>query len=53
MLGVSADGKTVKLAVPDRRIGRVYDFKFNDMKAADGEELLHAEAYFTLNAIPK
>ena len=22
-------------------------------KAADGEELLHAEAYFTLNAIPK
>jgi Glucose / Sorbosone dehydrogenase len=53
VLGVSADGKTVKLAVPDRRIGRVYDFKFNDMKAADGEELLHAEAYFTLNAIPK
>lgn len=53
VLGVSADGKTVKLAVPDRRIGRVYDWKFNDVKAADGEELLHAEAYFTLNAIPK
>ncbi len=53
VLGVSADGKTVRLAVPDRHIGRVYDWKLNEVKSASGEELLHAEAYYTLNAIPK
>jgi hypothetical protein len=53
VLSVSKDGKSVKLAVPGRRTGRVYDLKLNDVKSADGDELVHAEAYYTLNAVPK
>lgn len=53
VVGVSKDGKTVSLAVPGRRPGRVYDLKLNDVKSATGEDLLHAEAYYTLNAVPK
>ena len=51
--GVSKDGKTVSLAVPGRRVGRVYDLKLNDVRSADGDDLLHTEAYYTLNAIRK
>ncbi len=50
---VSKDGKTVSLAVPGRRVGRVYDLKLNDVRSADGDDLLHTEAYYTLNAIRK
>jgi hypothetical protein len=53
VLGVSQDGRTVSMSVPGRRVGRVYDLKLNDVKSAAGDELLHAEAYYTLNAIPK
>ncbi len=50
---VSADGKTVSIDVPDRRVGRVYDFKLNGVKSAEGQGLLHAEAYYTLNELVK
>ncbi len=50
---VSADGKTVSIDVPDRRVGRVYDFKLNGVKSAEGQGLLHAEAYYSLNELVK
>ena len=50
---VSVDGKTVSIDVPDLRVGRVYDFKLNGVKSAEGQGLLHAEAYYTLNELVK
>ncbi len=50
---VSADKKTVSLTVPDRKPGRVYDFALTGVKAADGEPVLHPEAYYTLNELVK
>ncbi len=50
---VSEDRRTVSVAVPDLRIGRVYDFKLNGVKSAEGQDLLHTEAYYTLNELGK
>jgi hypothetical protein len=50
---LSADRKTVSLTVPDRKPGRVYDFALTGVKAADGEPVLHPEAYYTLNELVK
>lgn len=50
---LSADQKTVTITVPERRIGRVYEFRLGGIKDSEGQELLHPEAYYTLNAIPK
>jgi len=50
---LSGDRKTVSVDVPERRVGRVYDFKLNGVKSADGQGLLHAEAYYTLNELLK
>jgi hypothetical protein len=48
-LKVSADGKTVALAVEGRRVGRVYELHLDGVKSADGDAVLHPEAYYTLN----
>ena len=50
---LSEDRKTVSIAVPELRVGRVYDFKLNQVKSAEGQDLLHAEAYYTLNELVK
>lgn len=50
---ISEDRKTVSIAVPELRVGRVYDFKLNQVKSAEGQDLLHAEAYYTLNELVK
>jgi len=50
---VSKDGKTVSLIVPDRRKGRVYELRLNNVKTPDGEAVLHPEAYYTLNELVK
>ena len=50
---VSADGKTVSLAVDGLRPGRVYELRLDGVKSADGEPVLHPEAYYTLNEIPQ
>lgn len=50
---ISEDKKTVSLTVPDLHPGRVYDFKWNGVKALSGEPLLHPEAYYTLNELVK
>src|SRR5262249_43252857 len=49
---VSADGKTVSLTVPGLRRGRVYELTAN-VKDAQGEPILHPEAYYTLNEVPR
>ncbi len=50
---LSADGKTLSIAGPELARGRVYDFNFVGVKSKDGEALLHADAYYTLNELVK
>ena len=50
---LSADGRTLSLAVPDLARGRLYDLRLSGVHTADGEELLHGEAYYTLNELPR
>jgi hypothetical protein len=49
---VSADRKKVSLAVGGFRPGRVYELHLNGIKSADGDAVLHPEAYYTLNELP-
>jgi hypothetical protein len=50
---VSADGKTASLALDGFRPGRVYELHLDGVKSADGEGVLHPEAYYTLNDVPR
>lgn len=50
---LSADGKTLSLAVEGLRKGRVYAIRLDGLKTPDGEKLLHDEAYYTLNELVK
>jgi hypothetical protein len=49
---VSADRRRVALAVDGLRRGRVYEVHLDGVRAADGETVLHPEAYYTLNELP-
>jgi hypothetical protein len=46
---VSPDGRTVSLQVKGLHIGRVYELHLDGIRSADGEAVLHPEAYYTLN----
>ncbi len=48
---VSADRRTVSLALSGFRKGRVYELHLDGLKSADGETLVHSEAYYTLNEL--
>jgi hypothetical protein len=50
---LSDDGKTLFVPVEALRKGRVYDFRIDGVKTRDGEPILHAEAYYTLNELVK
>ena len=50
---VSDDGLSVNVDVEGLVQGHVHDFHLPNMKSSDGESLLHASAYYTLNEIPK
>ena len=50
---VSDDGLTVSLAIEGRREMFVNELIAKGIRSADGEPLLHAHAYYTLNRIPK
>jgi hypothetical protein len=52
-VAVATDRKSVSLAVPDLHRGRVYDIRLNGVKSADGEAVLHPEAYYTVNELVK
>ena len=49
---VSDDRRRVALAVTSFKPGRVYELRLDGVKSADGDAILHPEAYYTLNEIP-
>lgn len=49
---LSEDGQKVSLKVPRRDTKRVYHLQLKGMKSADGVDLLHGDAWYTLNAVP-
>jgi hypothetical protein len=50
---VSADGRSVRLVVKGLVEGNIHELTSKGVKSAEGEGLLHPEAYYTLNQIPK
>ena len=48
---LSADRRQVSLAAGGFRPGRVYELHVQGVKSADGEAVLHPEAYYTLNEL--
>ncbi len=50
---VGADGKRVRLWVDGLQEGHIHDLTAAGVRSADGAPLLHNEAYYTLNYIPK
>ena len=50
---VAQDRKTASLTVTGLRRGRIYELNLDGVRSADGEGLLHTEAYYTLNDLPK
>ena len=49
---VSADRMKASLKVDGFRPGRVYELHLDGIKSADGDAVLHPEAYYTLNQLP-
>ena len=50
---VSDDGLTVELKVDGLRRSYVHELVAKGLRSAKGLPLLHADAYYTLNEIPK
>ena len=50
---VASDGRSVHLTVEGFRAGYVYELAIDEVPGADGETLLHPNAYYTLNVIPR
>ncbi len=50
---VSRDGLQVRLKIKGLVLGHVHTFDLQPMRGAKGEKLVHVNAYYTLNEIPK
>jgi len=50
---ISDDGRTARIRIDDLRAGYVHELHLDGIRSADGQPLLHAEAYYTLIEIPK
>lgn len=50
---LSADGKTLSVPVDGLKKGRVFEIRLDGLTTADGEKVLHPEAYYTLNELVK
>ena len=50
---VAPDNKSVYLKVDGLKAGNIHELTSAGVKSADGQPLLHKEAYYTLNRIPK
>jgi hypothetical protein len=50
---LSKDGKTLSVAVGGRKKGRIYEMRLDGLTTADGEKVLHPEAYYTVNELVK
>ncbi|TLP81443.1 plastocyanin/azurin family copper-binding protein [Maribacter sp. ACAM166] len=49
---VAEDGLSVKLTVHGMRLGFIHQLTISDIKATNGEKLLHDTGYYTLNEVP-
>jgi hypothetical protein len=49
---VSKDGKSVRLYVDGLQEGHIHDLALPGVRNADGQPLVHPQAYYTLNCIP-
>jgi glucose/arabinose dehydrogenase len=49
---VAEDGRSVRLVVKGLQQGHVHELKVPHIRSAEGDLLLHPEAYYTLNYIP-
>lgn len=49
---VAADGRSVRLTVSKLTRGHVHELHLDGVRNAQGEPLLHTQAYYTLNEIP-
>jgi glucose/arabinose dehydrogenase len=52
-VAMGADGKSVRLTVDGLQEGHIHDLALTGVRSRDGEGLLHPQAYYTMNAIPK
>ena len=52
-VSLSPDGKTVSVTGPDLAPGRVYELRADGITSADGEPVLHPDAYYTVNELVK
>lgn len=50
---VAPDGKKVQLVIDGMQIGHVHELHLDGVRSASGLSLLHKEAYYTLNYLPK
>lgn len=50
---VAEDGKSVRIVVPNRELGRVFHLKLSGIVSADAAALANQDAYYTLNAVPE
>lgn len=50
---VSADRKSVHLVVDGRKAGNIHELTSSGVRSENGMPLLHKEAYYTLNRIPR
>lgn len=50
---VAADGLSVRLKVDGMQLGHVHELNASGIRSQDGLPLLHSEAYYTLNYLPK
>lgn len=49
---LSDDGLEARLTLSEIQLGHVHEFNLADVRSREGEELLHHDAYYTVNAIP-
>jgi hypothetical protein len=49
---VGEDALSVRVVVDGLRPGYVHDLRVKSLRSAEGDHLLHSEAYYTLNVIP-
>ncbi len=46
------DGRSVRLALEEMKVGFVHELHLDGVRAADGRPVLHGVAYYTLNRLP-
>lgn len=52
-VSLTDDGLTATLTLDTLTIGHVHEFDLAALRSRDGDELLHKDAYYTVNAVPR